>query len=170
MADPSRIVSRLTKVDFSKIPDPEEGTDKDFQEFGARENLRVVRLLHDSDRATPSALIEDPPDLILAKIDSHGRMVTAELLQNTGDFLAYLMECQGGLSIVYVFKRRCEFQSRIIELTYGSKWRNMDWRIVPITDRFTRADDSIRWRSDWSLYVFYYYYRFDYLPGRVNEE
>ena len=162
MSSPSDSFGRLSDIDLPSAEEMEVIL-REARAAGDESNDEFVRYLRDSDRTTPTALFDDPPERFVARL-SYGDLVYCWLIEEQDTHLVYLCQTGGYHSVVYVYSERCQHQRHLIQSVYGSDVG--DFRVVPITNRLSRSQSARDNQIDWSVWVFHNYFGFAYLPWR----
>ena len=120
-----------------------------------------------SDRSTPGRLFDNPPERFLARLNypaTNAETVSCYLLEDNPEegYLAYACNTSSLWNIVYIYRGRCAHQHHMIRSVYSRN--DVDWRVVPITDRNSRSIESRSRGIDWAVWVFCHYFAFDLFP------
>ena len=121
------------------------------------------RFVSDSDRSTPGTLFSNPPEKFIAKL-SYGDLVYCWLLEDNDEhgYLCYLMNTGSMWTTVYVYKAKGAHQRHMISSVY--KRNDVDWRVVPITARSSSTPSARKMKVEFSAWIFYHYFAFDWFP------
>ncbi|MEL0014992.1 MAG: hypothetical protein VW715_07235 [Rhodospirillales bacterium] len=145
---PKKVIEELEKVEEAMLEEEEEEWETFFTS---------------NDRSTPSRLFDNPPERFLARLD-YGDTVACYLLEDNPEegYLAYACNTGSLWNIVYIYRGRCAHQHHMIRSVYLRN--DVDWRVVPITDRNSRSIESRSRGIDWAVWVFCHYFAFDLFP------
>jgi len=118
------------------------------------------RFVSTSDRSTPGTLFSNPPEKFIAKL-SYGTLVYCWLLEDNYEdgYLCYLLNTGTLWTTVYVYRGMCPHQAHMISSVYGLS--DVDWRVVPISDRNSKTEFTRSKSADWSAWIFEHYFGFD---------
>ncbi len=119
------------------------------------------RYVAPSHRSTPDTLFNSPPERFIAKLP-YGDLVYAWLVEENEDFLCYLCMNNKVWQTVYVYKGICSHQAHLISSVY--RRNDVNWLVVPITDRNSRDEFSRSNGLDWSVWIFHHYFGFALFP------
>ena len=133
------------------------------REQAAPEDEGWETYLNSNDCSTPDTLFRKPPEKFIAKL-SYGDLVNCWLIENNPDegYLCYLCNTSSLWTVVYIYSGMSAHQRHMISSVYGR--HDVDWRVVPITDRNSRDEFSRSNGLDWSAWIFCHYFNFDLFP------
>ena len=147
----------------NELQELQERIDKEKVEAEKEEGGPWQHFVSDSDRSTPGTLFSNPPEKFIAKL-SYGDLVYCWLLEDNDEhgFLCYLMKTKSQWTTVYVYKAKGAHQSHMISSVY--RRNDVDWRVVPITARNSSTPSARKMKVEWSAWIFYHYFAFDWFP------
>ena len=118
------------------------------------------RYVTSSHRSTPDTLFSKPPERFIAKL-SYGLLVYCWLLEDNREhgYLCYLCHTDTVWTTVYVYSGTSRHQRNLIDSVYNM--RDVDWRVVPITNRNSAYPSMRRDGCEWSAWIFHHYFGFD---------
>ena len=152
---------RRAKALFTPITDKElEHAKEEIAKAAPEPDEDLEYFLTSADRRTPEQLFSNPPQRFIAAL-SYGETVNCHLLEQnrTEGYLAYLCNTGTLWTVVYVYEAICRHQHNQIRAVYGRN--DVDWRVVPITDRSSRTKRARDEGDDWSVWIFHRYFMFD---------
>ena len=153
--------SRRAKALFTPVTDKElEYAREAIAEAAPEPEEEIEYFLTPADRRTPEQLFSNPPQRFIAAL-SYGETVNCHLLEQnrTDGYLAYLCNTGTLWTVVYVYEGISRHQQNMIRSVYGRN--DVDWRVVPITDRNSRTKRARDEGHDWSVWIFHRYFMFD---------
>ena len=140
-----------TEIEYAKEAIAESDTEPEEE---------IDYFLTAADRRTPEQLFTNPPKRFIAAL-SYGDTVNGYLLEQnrTEGYVAYLCNTSTLWTVVYVYEEKTRHQQNMIRSVYGRD--DVDWRIVPVTDRNSRTKRARDEGHDWSVWIFHRYFMFD---------
>lgn len=123
--------------------------------------------LSTDDCSTPDTLFRTPPEKLIAKL-SYGDLVYCWLVENNPEegYLCYLCNTSSTWTTVYIYNGMSVHQRHMISSVYGRD--DVDWRVVPITNRNSDDEFSRSNGLEWSAWIFCHYFNFSLFPEPLN--
>jgi hypothetical protein len=121
------------------------------------------RYMSSNDCSTPDTLFRNPPEKFVGKL-SYGDLVYCRLLEDNREegYLCYLCNTSSLWTVVYIYSGISVHQRHMISSVYGR--HDVDWRVVPVTDRYSRDEFSRSNGLDWAVWIFCHYFNFSLFP------